>query len=65
VDSEAKGRLTSLDAMRGLVMVLMAIEHVRVYLGVPAGSADPAIFLARWVTQFCAPAFALLAGMGA
>lgn len=43
-------------------MVLMAIDHVRVYAGVPAGGADPAVFFTRWVTHFCAPIFVFLAG---
>lgn len=46
-------------------MVLMAIDHVRVFAGVPAGGADPAVFFTRWITHFVAPAFAFLAGTGA
>jgi uncharacterized membrane protein len=46
-------------------MVLMAIDHVRVYSGIPAGGPAPAIFFTRWVTHFCAPAFVFLAGTGA
>ncbi len=65
METRAEGRLDSLDTVRGLVMVLMAIDHVRVYSGVAAGGTDPAIFFTRWITHFCAPAFALLAGMGA
>ena len=38
-------------------MVLMAIDHVRVYSGVPAGGPTAGIFFTRWVTHFCAPAF--------
>ena len=59
------GRLRSLDVMRGLVMVLMAIDHVRVYSGQPAGGPTAGIFFTRWVTHFCAPAFVFLAGTGA
>jgi uncharacterized membrane protein len=51
--------------MRGLVMVLMAIDHVRVYSGVPAGGPAAGIFFTRWITHFCAPAFVFLAGTGA
>jgi uncharacterized membrane protein len=58
-------RLVSLDVMRGLVMVLMAIDHVRVYSGLPAGGPTAGIFLTRWVTHFCAPAFAFFAGTSA
>ena len=58
-------RLASLDIVRGAVMVLMAIDHVRVYSGVPAGGPSPGVFFTRWVTHFCAPAFVFLAGTGA
>jgi hypothetical protein len=54
-----------LDITRGIVMVLMAIDHVRVYAGVPAGGPTPAVFFTRWVTHFSAPGFAFLAGTGA
>ena len=46
-------------------MVLMAIDHVRVFSGVPAGGAAPGVFFTRWVTHFCAPAFIFLAGTAA
>lgn len=58
-------RIQSLDVLRGLIMVLMAIDHVRVYAGVPAGGPDPAIFFTRWITHFCAPGFAFFAGTAA
>jgi uncharacterized membrane protein len=61
----AVGRIPSLDFMRGVVMVLMAIDHVRVYSGLPAGGLTPGIFFTRWVTHFCAPAFVFFAGTGA
>jgi uncharacterized membrane protein len=46
-------------------MVLMAIDHVRVYSGLPPGGPTPGIFFTRWVTHFCAPAFVFLAGTSA
>ena len=46
-------------------MVLMAIDHVRVYSGVPAGGPTLGVFFTRWVTHFCAPAFVFLAGTSA
>jgi uncharacterized membrane protein len=46
-------------------MVFMALDHVRVYSGQPAGGPTPGIFFTRWVTHFCAPAFVFLAGTGA
>ena len=58
-------RYRSLDILRGAVMVLMAIDHVRVYSGLPASGPSPGIFFTRWVTHFCAPSFVFLAGTGA
>ncbi len=58
-------RIKSIDIVRGAVMVLMALDHVRVFSGVPAGGSTPALFLTRWVTNFCAPIFFFLAGTGA
>jgi len=58
-------RITSVDLIRGAVMVLMAIDHVRVYSGIPAGGPTLGIFFTRWVTHFCAPAFFFLAGTSA
>ena len=58
-------RISSLDIVRGAVMVLMAIDHVRVYSGVPPGGPTAGIFFTRWITHFCAPAFVFLAGTAA
>ena len=58
-------RISSIDIVRGAVMVLMAIDHVRVYSGLPAGGPTAGIFFTRWVTHFCAPAFIFLAGTSA
>src|SRR2546421_11946867 len=58
-------RIASLDIVRGVVMVLMAIDHVRVYSGLPPGGPTPGIFFTRWITHFVAPAFVFLAGTGA
>src|SRR5262245_25232970 len=55
-------RIASVDLIRGAVMILMAIDHVRVYSGLPAGGPTAGIFFTRWVTHFCAPAFVFLAG---
>ena len=61
---EDSKRIDSLDLMKGVIMVLMAIDHVRVYAGVPAGGPDPAVFFTRWITHFVAPGFAFFAGTG-
>lgn len=63
--SPAPSRLTSIDVLRGAIMVLMAIDHVRVYSGLPAGGPTAGIFFTRWVTHFCAPGFVFLAGTSA
>jgi len=65
VEAVAATRVESLDVMRGVVMVLMALDHVRVYSGVPAGGPSPGVFFTRWVTHFCAPAFVFFAGTSA
>jgi uncharacterized membrane protein len=70
---KAKHRISSLDLVKGLAMLLMALDHVRDYVHAPAFIFDPAdpeqttlaIFFTRWVTHFCAPAFSFLAGMSA
>lgn len=61
----ALARVQSIDIVRGVVMLLMAIDHVRVYSGLPAGGPTAGIFLTRWVTHFVAPAFIFLAGTSA
>src|SRR6267143_2720442 len=61
----ATSRVASIDLIRGAVMVLMAIDHVRVNSGLPAGGPTAGIFFTRWVTHFVAPAFIFLAGTSA
>src|SRR5512138_374525 len=65
-------RLSSLDILRGLVIALMALDHVRDF--VMAGSVQdptassatgPLLFATRWITHFCAPTFVFLAGTSA
>lgn len=67
-------RLRSIDALRGLVMIIMALDHVRdfIHRDAMAGASPtdlavttPVLFMTRWITHFCAPVFMLTAGMGA
>lgn len=63
-------RLESVDVLRGVIMILMAIDHTRDYFGIPGqnptdlSSATVALFFTRWITHFCAPVFFLLTGLG-
>jgi uncharacterized membrane protein len=63
--TSAPNRIASIDIIRGVVMVLMAIDHVRVFAGIPAGGPSAGVFFTRWITHLCAPAFVFLAGTSA
>ena len=64
-------RLTSIDTLRGIVMIIMALDHVRDFFGVPGlnptnvAQTTVPLFLTRWITHICAPTFFLLTGTGA
>jgi uncharacterized membrane protein len=64
-------RIESIDVVRGVIMILMALDHVRDFFGNsglnPTNPATTTIslFFTRWITHFCAPVFFLLTGTGA
>jgi len=70
---EARGRVNSVDALRGFVMIIMALDHVREFHHRGAMSFPPEdlarttawLFMTRWVTHICAPVFMFTAGVGA
>ena len=71
VAGPAGTRLGAIDTLRGLVIVIMALDHCRDYFvdfGYPPDDLSRAswfLFMTRWITHFCAPVFVLLAGTSA
>lgn len=67
----SRARIESVDVVRGIVIILMALDHTRDFFGDLAAdptalaTTTPALFFTRWITHFCAPAFFLLTGTGA
>jgi uncharacterized membrane protein len=69
----AISRIDSIDLVRGLVMVIMALDHTREYMHLTSvvqnptdlSVTTPAIFLTRWITHLCAPIFVFLSGTSA
>ena len=67
----SRPRLDAVDLLRGVIMVIMAIDHTRDYFGIPGdnptnlATTTVALFFTRWITHFCAPVFFLLTGTGA
>jgi len=70
-DSSLRQRVDSVDVVRGVIMIVMALDHTRDFFG--GASIDPTnlatttapLFFTRWITHFCAPVFCLLTGTGA
>jgi uncharacterized membrane protein len=65
-----RARLESVDLLRGVIMIIMALDHTRDYFGQPGSptnlaTTSAALFFTRWITNFCAPVFFLLLGTGA
>ncbi|HLO33968.1 MAG TPA: heparan-alpha-glucosaminide N-acetyltransferase domain-containing protein [Anaerolineales bacterium] len=66
-------RIESIDFLRGLVIIIMALDHVRMYFGLGTWYSEPTnlaattplLFFTRWITHFCAPVFVFLAGTSA
>lgn len=65
-----KSRIESIDILRGIIMVIMALDHVRDYFHITANTDDPLnlatttpfLFFTRWISHFCAPIFIFLSG---
>src|SRR3954464_10831058 len=67
----ARPRLESVDLLRGMIMVLMALDHTRDFFTnvkfdpLDLTQTNPLLFMTRWLTHYCAPLFIFLAGVGA
>ncbi|HVZ24583.1 MAG TPA: heparan-alpha-glucosaminide N-acetyltransferase domain-containing protein, partial [Sediminibacterium sp.] len=71
--SSQHSRLSSIDVLRGMIMIVMALDHTRDFFHIEAVTGSPTnidtttpiLFFTRWITHFCAPLFVFLAGLSA
>lgn len=71
--STLTNRIRSIDTVRGLIIIIMALDHVRDFFHIAGATGDPtdlatttpALFLTRWITHYCAPSFMMLSGLSA
>ena len=69
--SKLQNRIYAVDLLRGIVMMIMMIDHIREFVHAGALTSDPtdpatttvAVFFTRWITHFCAPTFVFLSGV--
>ncbi|MCF0070920.1 heparan-alpha-glucosaminide N-acetyltransferase domain-containing protein [Dyadobacter sp. CY261] len=71
--STLSNRIRSIDTVRGLIIIVMALDHVRDFFHIAGATGDPtdlatttpALFFTRWITHYCAPSFMMLSGLSA
>src|SRR5579862_2834679 len=72
-EPSGKQRIHSIDILRGVIMLIMALDHTRDFFHIAGAASDPTnlatttpmLFFTRWITHFCAPNFVFLSGISA
>jgi uncharacterized membrane protein len=72
-EPSGKQRIQSIDILRGVIMLIMALDHCRDFIHIAGPNGDPTnmetttpiLFFTRWITHFCAPTFVFLSGISA